>query len=67
MAMKLAGKEEMVFNHVERVHRSVMEGKEIPALPKGMKLNDLPATVRSLYELKAGKISGEEFTEILKV
>ena len=66
MAMKLAGKEEMVLNHVEKVHRSVMEGKEIPALPKGMKLEDLPVNVRGLYELKSGKVPNEEFAEILK-
>ena len=69
MAMKQMemSKETMVLNHVDKVRESVMKGKELPELPKGMKLSDLPATVRGLYELKSGKITAEEFTEILKV
>ena len=66
VAMKLVGKEETILNHVEKVHESVMKGKEIPNLPKGMKLEDLPVNVRGLYELKSGKVPNGEFAKVLK-
>jgi hypothetical protein len=55
----LTSKEEAVRNYVENVLQSVEKKKELPALPRGIVVKDLPETTRMLYQLKQGEVPKE--------
>ena len=56
MAEKLMTKEEAVMNHVQKVLSLVEQGKELPVLPKGVTVKDLPENTKMLYQLKQGEV-----------